>query len=815
MRRSSTPRRRALLIGLGALFAALGVTQVAAGRRAPDQTLLLQAPVAVVESVVSHSPTVSADGRFVVYAGEGGAGQGADRQGAIWLKDHSDNSLVDLTPPVAGIRPGNSLWPVISGDGCTVTVITEMALDLFRDDDLGGRWDVYRLLLPHCGGEVADWELVSASRGSGFDAAAGDDVSSLYPPAVSADGNQVAYTHQFDVASPDLLGVTVVDLTVALGDPGRALSVPGTPNAAPDSIYRYRGLRQPAMSADGTVVAFTSDAVSEAVANPVADVTTAGVAEWGTGLEQGGFAVSNVFLWDRAAVDAASVGTAAFTGTVVRVSAPIGDETGDSASPALSGDGRFVAFESTATNLVSGATLPPCGSVCPPQVYLYDRTDGSLRLASREPGDPTLPPVGADAGATQPSLNYSGDELLFVSRSSNLFPTRSLGVGDAADGDIVLALPALGTLDRVSVLADGFTPAPAANSYPHMSAAGRVVVFDTLAGSVYGSAQVGRQVAIVDYAPELVLADLDVGTVSVGFPGPEWFLVLSNTGSASFVPATAEVDNADFLISGGSCLEQPTVAVAPGATCTVNLMLMPSVAGSIEGTLTISEQGFNAFSVSTHLVGRGGEPSLAPTPAGAHGGDVLVGVASEPMSFTVENVAFNSVRLDTLEITGANPDDFQLSLDECSSDRLTASSSCAIQVVFTPTASGRRSAQVVMQTRDGGYATVLISGDAFFDPKLAADVTVLAPGRLGLTGTGFAPNADVTVSWADGSGGSLTTVTDAVGGLSAQMVVRATDRSGLRTIVAQTADGQVASAEVLVVPPAPGRGPNSPTWPNR
>lgn len=822
-RRSSNPRRRALFVGLGVLLTALGATQVAAGRRAPTQPMQ-QLPTALVESVLSQTPTVSADGRWVAYSGlrelqvanSAQAGQVTTttvlQHNTIWLKDRFDNSLIDLTPVRPELRVGNTVWPVVGGDGCTVTMITELALDLFRDDDLGHRWDVYRLLLPHCGGEDDDWELVSASSGSGFDVTAGDNVSPLYPPAVSADGNQIAFTHQFDPLAADITGVTVVDLTIAIGEPGRAVAVAGTPAAAPESTFRYLGQREPTISADGYVVAFTSDAVSDA-----------SVPEWGTGLVEGGFAVSNVYVWDRTPFEAGAgdegladetaVDTA--TDTIVAISTVAAGATGDATSPSLSGNGRFVAFVSTASNLIAGATLPPCGEVCLPQVYLFDRNDGSLRLASREPGDPMSPPIAADGGATQPVLNYGGEELLFVSRSNNLFPTRSLSVGDATDGDIVLALPALGTIDRVSVLSDGVTPAPAANAHPRLSAVGRVVVFDTLAGAVYGTPQVGRQVAIVDHAPTLSLANLDVGTVAVYFPGPEWFLVLSNSGPSSFLPATATVDNDDFLISGGSCLED-AVAVAPGASCTIKLMLMPSRAGERKATLTVSEAGFNAVSISAQLTGRGGEPSLAPAPAGGYGGSVLVGSSSvEPMSFEMANVSFGSVKIRSVSVEGSHPGDFRVSLDECSDITLGAGATgCKLQVAFTPTAGGRRSAQILVMTRDGGYATMLVSGDAFYEPKLVVSKpTITAGGRFTLTGFGFAPNAAVTISWADGSGGSTTAVTDAAGTLNAQIVVRATDRSGSRKLVAQTLDGQVATADVLILVPGNTRGPSSPIWP--
>ena len=61
------------------------------------------------------------------------------------------------------VRSGDTIMPVISSDGCVVVVQTQLALDLFRDDDNDERWDVYRLVVPECGGQADTWELVSAS----------------------------------------------------------------------------------------------------------------------------------------------------------------------------------------------------------------------------------------------------------------------------------------------------------------------------------------------------------------------------------------------------------------------------------------------------------------------------------------------------------------------------------------------------------------------------------------------------------------------------------------------------------------------------
>lgn len=775
-------------MGAAAAVPAVGVAHVAADRRAPAAAggVVTETPVS---SIISETPSLSADGHYLVYAGAP-AGPDDTRASTTYLQDRETGTTVELTAPVTGVRPGDSVFPVISSDGCNVAVITQMAYDLFRDDDGGNRWDVYITRLPWCEGTLGEWQLVSTSRGQGFESVAGDDVSPLFPPAISGEGSVVAYTHSFDFSDPEVTGVTVADLTVPLGEPGRLRAVAGTPGAAPDTTFRYHGIRQPSLSEDGTVLAVTSDA----------DLTQP-LGAWAPGPRPGGFATSHVFVWDRANTDAATA--------VRRISLSPAGEAGDASDPAVSGDGQKVAFVSTANNLVGGATLPACTTVCLPQVYLYDRTTGFTSLVSREPGDPAAPAVGANLGATQPALSRSGDEVWFVTRSTNLFPTRSAEIGAVTDGDVVVAVPSTGTVQRLTTLADGVTPAPAVNGHPSVSANGRVVAFDTLAAQAFGGFPLpGRQVAVITKAPRLSLASLDLGTVAVGYPGPEWYLVLSNDGPSSFIPATVEVSNSDFLISGGTCVDQAGTPVPPGGACTVNLMFMPTREGKEKGTLTVAEEGFGALTIESELTGSGGEPALMPTPGGAEAAPTLVGERAEPMVFSVGNVAFNPVAISSVRLAGSNPDDFTIGKDECSRRRIDAGAVCDVEILFTPTAGGLRTASVVVTTADGSYTTMLVSGAAHYEPKLAASTTtVVAPAHLAVVGAGFAPHTKVTVSWADGGGRPVQVTTDASGSLLADLLVRPNDRPGNRTVVAQTSDGQVATAVVTVV--VPHRGPNA------
>ncbi|MEZ5215154.1 MAG: hypothetical protein R2715_00855 [Ilumatobacteraceae bacterium] len=122
---------------------------------AADVPAMVAAPTPVGTSLVATaagSPTVSGNGRWVAYVAA--SATMTDDAGApldsVWLLDRSTGEAIEITSPVDGLRPGRSAAPVLSGDGCTLVVVTELAYDVFRDDDRGTRWDTYRTVLPEC-----------------------------------------------------------------------------------------------------------------------------------------------------------------------------------------------------------------------------------------------------------------------------------------------------------------------------------------------------------------------------------------------------------------------------------------------------------------------------------------------------------------------------------------------------------------------------------------------------------------------------------------------------------------------------------------
>jgi Tol biopolymer transport system component len=792
---------RWLLAALGSTaFAALGITDASAQGRLP--TGLAQAPTVALESQAGTNPSVSGDGRFVVFAGPPSA-EGDERGSTVWLRDRSNGGEVELTQSAPGVRAGASTFPVISGDGCYAAVLTQMPLDLFRDDDAGDRWDVYRTKLPNCGGSLNSWELISTNAFRGDDTAAADDVDPRFPPAISGAGSVIAYTHRFDAAQPDLAGVIVVDLTIPNGRPGHALPVAGTPAAGPTSTYLYAGLREPSVSDDGQYVAFTSDANSSKT-----------TPDWSSGQIPGDYASSQVYVWDRLNPDPNTAVKRASLG-------PDSTANGDATSPAISADGTYVAFSSTAVNLVIGASLPPCIDSCPPQIYRYNRLDDTIVLVSRVPAALSSQIIGSDLGATQPAISSDGSQVAFVTRSTNLLPTRPAVGGAATDGEIMVSNVDIAEIYRASVLTDGVTPAPAANAHPKLSATGRVIVFDTLAGTSFNpleqkTPESNRQVVGISQQPQLSIADINVGTGMVGLPGSEWFVRLYNAGPGSFVPSKVESTNPQFGITFGECIEG--YAVPPGGSCGVAVILTPSVEGNLSSLIKISETGFGALNVQSKLTGAGGLPALAADrPSYYHFETLEVGDTSDTNPFTISNVGLAPAWVTSVSIQGANPKDFKVVKAQCRNAVLEIAAGCTVDVAFVPKEAGHRSATILVGTDTGQYTSVLVDGDAHYTPTIqAAANDVLAGNEIGIGGAGFAPNATVTLLWADGAGQRTTVQTDKTGAFLLSMLVAGNERPGDRVLVAQTpgTGSEPASAVLRVIAkPVEEIDASSPDWP--
>src|SRR5262245_6374137 len=142
--------------------------------------------------------------------------------------------------------------------------------------------------------------------------------------------------------------------------------------------------------------------------------------------------------------------------------------------PAISDDGRYVAFESWASNLAPGVSVSNSG------VFVRDVVLGKTRLVSTSDAG-----AGSDDEHYRPDISGDGRFVAFWSRASNLVSGDTNGEEDLFVYDL-----ANGIVERVNVATDGTQAEVADNGShivgepPSISGDGRFVAFDSDAGNL-------------------------------------------------------------------------------------------------------------------------------------------------------------------------------------------------------------------------------------------------------------------------------------------------------------------------------------------
>jgi Tol biopolymer transport system component len=154
------------------------------------------------------------------------------------------------------------------------------------------------------------------------------------------------------------------------------------------------------------------------------------------------------------------------TGTTTRVSVDSGGAEGDdiSTDPSISSDGRYVAFESSATNLVAA------GGDMLEDIYVHDRQTGiTTRVSENTMGNES------DGFSLDPSISANGQYVAFLSDATDLVAGDTNG-----QVDIFVHDRQTGVTTRVSVTSAG-NEANGASSFPSISSDGRFVAFESIA----------------------------------------------------------------------------------------------------------------------------------------------------------------------------------------------------------------------------------------------------------------------------------------------------------------------------------------------
>ena len=396
----------------------------------------------------SQDLSISGDGRFVAFESDANNLSAEDNDGVrnIFVRDlvASTTTLVSRASGASGAAAASSsVAPAISADGRYVAF--ESSADNLSADDDDAVTNVFVRDL------VANTTTL-VSRAPGLGGAGGD--ASSFSPSISGDGNRVAFQSGADNLSGEDNDAVVNVFVRELGAGVTTLvsRAPGAAGAAANDASE-----SPSISADGRSVAFESEANNlspndnNAVQNlfvrdlVAGQTTLVSRSPGGTGANDDSYnpaisgsgtrvafisAANNLSTEDDNRADNAFVRDL-LAGTTVLVSrgpgATGGAANGNSSVAVISGDGRYVAFRSDASNLVAGTA---------PGVLNIYRRDVLGTEPISAPACKALPLPSAPAAKGTVTFTLNAAQLLINQRIGQAAIRRLNAVQDRLDGGL-------------------------------------------------------------------------------------------------------------------------------------------------------------------------------------------------------------------------------------------------------------------------------------------------------------------------------------------------------------------------------------------
>ncbi|HET9345863.1 MAG TPA: choice-of-anchor D domain-containing protein [Candidatus Limnocylindrales bacterium] len=538
-------------------------------------------------------------------------------------------------------------------------------------------------------------------------------------PAISADGSVVAFTY---IPPPPTTSIAVPCVAPRVLVWNRETGATELASINADDGLHCNAFA-PSVSGDGRYVAFVGVVVLDE-----------------------GIGISQIFVRDRNAATT----TLASAGTIVGAAGATGIGNGNSREPSISRDGAIVAFESDATNLLPGD--------------LNQRTDVYLRILGENRTELISAVDGgqANGNSLNPAVSANGSIVAFESDAPNLVPgvtptARSVYAHDRASGQTEI----------ISKAADG-SPAPGISGLSAISGDGRVVAYASVVPDLVAAAGARLAAAVLPPIPTEVYAHDRVTDETIRISearggGPAGLINIQPTigGDGRYV---AFASNSGNLARGDG-----------NQVSDVFLRELPPV------------------------------PRIAPDPVDF--GARALGAAGPPIAAVVTNDGWSPLTVRGVDRSGPAAADFTIAFNGCDGRVIRRTESCPVTITFAPGAAGERNATLAVDHNGARPpATVALHGSGS-NATVELEPPVGRPGIVTIvTGAGFPPDTELTLSWSRG----LTPKTPAVrtgrdGTFRVQMLVFHNDLIGRRDLIVGPARGATFApfgTAFLVVEPA-------------
>lgn len=393
--------------------------------------------------------------------------------------------------------------------------------------------------------------------------------------------------------------------------------------------------------------------------------------------------------------------------------------------------GTNAADFSTTSDSCSGGTVAP-GATCSIGMRFTPGATGAraatLAIPDDAPGAPHTVPLSGTGVTNAPGLSLSvssidfGQQSVGTTSGARTLTVTSSGTAPLSLGTITIGGTNSSDYAKLADACSGVSLAPAAQCQVSFvftpGAQGSRSASASIASNAGPATVTLLGTGVVTTTASLTPSSLTFATFTVGVTSPSQSITVRNTGTSDLLVSTA-FTSGDFALISDLCSGR---TVHAGATCSLAVTFTPRAAGTRTGSLTVASNATGSPHVAS-LSGTGAGPAVTVTDGNF--GDQTIGVPSSVKALTVRNVSTASLTVGAATFSGAAASDFMLSSDACSGRVLGAGATCALGVVFTPSAPGARAATIsVTHSGAGSPATASLTGTGL------APVIALSPSSV-------------------------------------------------------------------------------------
>ena len=257
------------------------------------------------------------------------------------------------------------------------------------------------------------------------------------------------------------------------------------------------------------------------------------------------------------------------------------------------------------------------------------------------------------------------------------------------------------------------------------SLTGSLSVSDSATGSPQAVVLTGSGVAATTTL-SVSPTSLTFSSIQVGGTTAAQVVTIKNTGTAVVTLSSetiAGTNATSFVKSATTC----GTSLAAAATCTVSIEFKPTVAGSLAGSLSVSDSATGSPQ-SVALKGTATAsttPTVTISPTSLTFASTNIGTAANEQTVTLKNTGSVAVSITAVVLGGTDPTSFE-ELTNCGST-LAAGASCGFYVALKPVATGSLTATLsVTDTATGSPQKVTFTGTGVAAPTLKLSATTIA-----------------------------------------------------------------------------------------